>query len=447
MLKKVLVANRGEIAVRIMRACREEGIQTVAVHSDVDRESLHVKMADESVCIGPAKPTESYLNIPALLSAAHVTNADGIHPGYGFLSENSDFAAVCEKSDIVFIGPSTKNIKVMGNKIEARKLMAKAGVPVLPGAEVSSDKNDVILREAEKVGYPLILKAAFGGGGRGMKVVHNPEQLITNIELARTEAGQAFGNDTVYMEKYIQSARHVEFQVVADKKGNVVILGERDCTVQRRHQKLIEESPSPALKASVRQETMQVLAKAMKKIDYSNVGTVEFLLDETGQLYFMEMNTRIQVEHPVTEMVTGIDLLKTQIALANGAALNITQKDVEFRGHAIECRINAEDPIRFRPSVGTITAYHVPGGFGIRVDSALYDGYKVLPFYDSLLAKLIVHGRDRTEAIEKMKGALDELVIEGIQTNIDFHKRVMRHESFLSANYDTAFAQQLSSEA
>jgi acetyl-CoA carboxylase biotin carboxylase subunit len=446
MFKKILVANRGEIAVRIIRACKEEGIQTVAVHSDVDRESLHVKMADESVCIGPAKPTASYLNIPAILSAAHLTNADAIHPGYGFLAENEEFAAVCEKSKIVFIGPAEKDIALMGNKIEARKAMAKLGVPVLPGAEVDSKKSSDILRAAEKVGYPLILKAAFGGGGRGMKIVLNPEQLVASLETARSEAGAAFGDETVYMERYIQSARHIEFQVAADKKGNIVVLGERDCTVQRRHQKLIEESPSPLVSEDLRNEMTEIISRALKKIDYSNVGTIELLMDEKQRLYFMEMNTRVQVEHPVTEMVTGVDIVKLQIALADGAKLNLSQKQIRLNGHSIECRINAEDSVNFRPSVGTISTYHVPGGYGIRVDSALYDGYKVLPFYDSMLAKLIVHGRDRNEAIQKMKCALDELVIEGLNTNIDFHKKVMRHELFNSANYDTTFAQQLSNE-
>lgn len=446
MFKKVLVANRGEIAVRIIRACKEDGIQTVAVHSDVDRESLHVKMADESVCIGPAKPANSYLNIPSILSAAHLTNADAIHPGYGFLAENEEFARVCEKSNFRFIGPDAKSIELMGNKIEARMAVEKVGVPVLPGATVSTGEPDKILKAADKVGYPLILKAAFGGGGRGMKVVNNPEQLLSSIETAKSEAGAAFGDDTVYMEKYLASARHIEFQIVADTKGNVVILGERDCTVQRRHQKLIEESPSPSITSAQRQEITQVLSKAMRKLNYTNVGTVEFLLDNKGKLYFMEMNTRIQVEHPVTEMVTGIDLIKTQMALASGASLNIQQKNFELRGHAIECRINAEDPVHFRPSVGTISTYHVPGGFGVRIDSALYDGYKVLPFYDSLLAKIIVHGRDRNEAIQKMRTALDELVIEGLTCNVDFHKRVMVNEQFIAADYDTTLAQLINVE-
>ena len=445
MFSKILVANRGEIAIRIIRACRQMGIPTVAVHSDADQESLHVKIADESVCIGPATPSESYLNVASIMSAADITGADAVHPGYGFLAENGDFAKVCKQSNLTFIGPSEDNIRLMGNKIEARIAMEKVGVPVLPGREVKSADPEEIKRVATEVGYPLILKAAFGGGGRGMKIVENEDQLVKLVQLAKTEAGQSFGNDTLYMEKYVRNSRHVEFQVMADLKGNIVTLGERDCTVQRRHQKLIEEAPSPAISADKRQEMIGILNKALKKIHYSNVGTVEFLLDENGSLYFMEMNTRIQVEHPVTEMITGIDLIKQQIRLAAGEPLNLTQEDISMQGHSIECRINAEDPERFRPSIGTIAAYHVPGGFGVRVDSLLYDGYKILPFYDSLLAKVIVHGKDRHEAIKKMEAALSEMVVDGIQSNIPFHLKVMRHEQFIDGDIDTAFAQHITS--
>ncbi len=440
MFEKILVANRGEIAIRVLRACKEEGIRTVAVHSDVDADSLHVKLADESVCIGPAKATESYLNIPAILSAADLTDADAIHPGYGFLAETSEFAEVCEKSGVHFIGPDFKSIRLMGDKVKARKTMEKAGLPVLPGAEVESSKADKLQKLAAKIGFPIMIKAAFGGGGRGMKIVRNAKELETSVQIASNEAAQAFGNDSLYMEKFVEHPRHIEFQVLADKQGNVITLGERDCTIQRRHQKLIEEAPSPVITQQKRQEMTTLINRAIKKINYSNVGTIEFLMDEAGNLYFMEMNTRIQVEHPVTEMITGIDLIKAQLELAAGKPLPCQQKDISFRGHSIECRINAEDPVKFQPSVGTISTYHEPGGFGVRVDSSIYNDYKVLPFYDSLLAKIIVHGKDRLEAIAKMKGALGELVIDGIQCNADFHKKVMAHEQFIKGDVDTTFS-------
>jgi acetyl-CoA carboxylase biotin carboxylase subunit len=401
MPEKVLVANRGEIALRIMRACREEGISTVAVHSDVDSESLHVKMADESVCIGPARPAESYLNIHALLSAAEITNAIAIHPAYGFLSENADFADTCRKGGFQFIGPTSKSIRMMGDKIQARKAMEAAGLPVLPGGPVDFNNKKKVEKLVEKIGLPLIIKAVHGGGGRGMKVIHDPSQIWTSLETARAESEAAFGKATVYLEKFLPSSKHIEFQIAADKKGNVVCFGERDCTVQRRYQKLIEETPSPALTKKKREEIIPQICKAMKKIGYTSLGTVEFLADSQNNLYFLEMNTRLQVEHPVTEMATGIDLVKLQINIADGHPLPFKQEDIQPTGHVIECRINAEDPEKFLPSTGTIDGYHVPGGFNVRVDSALYEGYSVLPYYDSLLAKVIVKDRDRGDILLK----------------------------------------------
>ena len=418
LFRKVLIANRGEIALRVIRACRELGIPTVAVYSTADETSLHVKLADEAVCIGPPTSKLSYLNIAAILSAADITGADAIHPGYGFLSENSEFARLCGECKVTFIGPSTANIHAMGEKTRARAIARAAGVPMLPGTTDSVPGVDAALEEAQKIGYPVILKAAAGGGGRGIHVVYNAQQLKSSFDRVSSEAGAAFGNPAMYLEKYCEHPRHVEIQVLCDKYGNRIFLGERDCTIQRRHQKLIEA------------------------VNYENVGTVEFLVDEKKNFYFMEMNTRIQVEHPVTEMVTGIDLIKEQIKSAAGKKLTIKQSDIKIESHAIECRINAEDSERFTPSPGKITALHVPGGFGVRIDSFVYDQYRVVPFYDSMIGKLIVHAPTRLEAIVKMRQALDEYVIEGIKTNINFHKKIMASKKFRDADYDTHFLEE-----
>ncbi len=436
MLDKVVIANRGEIALRILRACRELGIKTVAVHSDIDRNLMHVRLADESVCIGPAASAESYLNIPAIISAAEVTDAVAIHPGYGFLSENADFAERVESSGFTFIGPRPETIRLMGDKISARDAMRKAGVPCVPGSEGPiDDSQDANLRLAKQIGYPVIIKAAGGGGGRGMRVVHAEGALLSSIALTRAEALSAFGNDTVYMEKYLERPRHIEFQVMADNHGNTIHLGERDCSMQRRHQKIIEEAPAPDLTERQRSKLGSLVVEACKRIGYCSAGTFEFLYED-GEFYFIEMNTRVQVEHPVTEMVTGIDIVKQQLLIAGGERLTYRQKDIQFRGHAIECRINAEDPNNFMPSPGTITHFHSPGGPGIRVDSHVYNGYTVPPYYDSMIGKLIAFGDTREAAIRRMDGALSEAVVEGIKTNIPLHRDIVNDANFQRGGTD-----------
>ncbi|MFH1282990.1 MAG: acetyl-CoA carboxylase biotin carboxylase subunit [bacterium] len=443
MFKKVLVANRGEIAVRIIGACKELGLKTVAVHSDIDKESLHVKIADETVCIGPGPATDSYLNIPNIVSAAEISGADAIHPGYGFLAENTYFADVCESCHIKFIGPSKKAIENMGNKSQARKIMKKAGVPIVPGTDscISADDPD-LYKIAKKIGFPIIVKAAAGGGGKGMRIVQDGEALRSAIATAQTEAKASFGNENVYMEKYIEEPRHIEFQILGDRKDKVVYLPERDCTIQRRHQKLIEESPSPVVSSSLRKKMGKAARKVGEAIGYQTVGTVEFLLDKDENFYFMEMNTRIQVEHPVTEMLVGLDLVKEQIKLAAGEKIEYDSDDFKPKGHVMECRINAEDPWQdFVPSPGQIKGLVLPGGFGVRVDTHIYCNYTIPSFYDSLIAKLVVNGGNRSEAIEKMKRALDEFFIEGIATTIPFHKLVMKDEYFQKGTFYTNFIQ------
>ncbi|HVI22087.1 MAG TPA: acetyl-CoA carboxylase biotin carboxylase subunit, partial [Myxococcales bacterium] len=439
MFSKILIANRGEIALRVIRAARELGIKTVAVHSTADVHSLHVRFADESLCIGPPPSKESYLNIPALLSAAEVSGADAIHPGYGFLSENAEFAEMVQHAGLGWIGPRPEMIRLMGNKIRAKEAMKEAGLPQLPGSEGVVKDDRELGRLAEKVGYPVILKAAAGGGGRGMKIVREKEQLQQMYRTASAEALAAFGNGDMYVERYVEHPRHIEIQIVADERGNIIHLGERECSVQRRHQKILEEAPSPALNERLRERMGRVAVDAMRKIRYNNVGTIEFLLDERSDFYFMEMNTRIQVEHPVTESVTGIDLIKEQIRLAAGEELGRTQKSISMKGHAIECRINAEDPVSFAPSPGLITAYHAPGGLGVRVDSGAYEQYRVLPYYDSMVAKLITHGATRNEAIARMSDALNAFVIRGISSNIAFQSALTRHPDFLAGRFHTGF--------
>jgi acetyl-CoA carboxylase, biotin carboxylase subunit len=430
LFKKVLIANRGEIALRVIRACKEMGIATVAVHSEVDREALYVKLADESVCIGPPPAKESYLSIPKILSAVEITNADAVHPGYGFLAENAEFANVCEKCGVAFIGPTSANIDLMGDKLKAREAMTQAGLPMLVGIEVNADQPEETIAAVEKIGLPVIVKATAGGGGKGIKIVRTMEQLLSTLKAAKSEALASFGNSRVYVERYLEEARHIEFQIAADRTGRVIHLGERDCSIQRRYQKVVEEAPSPAVSPEVRRQMGEVVTKAISAIGYQNIGTVEFLMDSQQRFYFLEMNTRIQVEHPVTEAVTGLDLVKLQIRLAAGEPLGFTQEDVRFRGHAIEMRINAEDPDKFYPSAGEITAYHVPGGYGVRVDSGVYDGYAISTYYDSMIGKLIVHAPNRNEAIAKGLVALDEFLIEGIHTNIALHQRILASEEF-----------------
>ena len=446
MFNKILIANRAEIALRIIRAARELGIQTVAVHSTADANSLHVKFADESLCIGPPPSKESYLNIPAILSAAEVSGADAIHPGYGFLSENAEFAEMVQHSGLAWIGPRPEMIRMMGNKVRAKEAMREAGLPQLLGSDgVVRDERE-LTRLAEKVGFPVILKAAAGGGGRGMKIVREKEQLAQMYRTASAEALAAFGNGDMYVERYVERPRHIEIQIVADEHGEVVHFGERECSVQRRHQKMLEESPSPALNDKLRERMGRVAVEAMRRVRYNNLGTIEFLLDERGDFFFMEMNTRIQVEHPVTESVTGIDLVKEQIRLAAGEGLGRSQKSIALRGHAIELRINAEDPETFAPSPGLITAYHAPGGLGVRVDSVAYEQYRVLPFYDSMVAKLIVTADSRPAAIMRGRRALQEYVVEGIKTNIPFHKRLLQFEPFVQGRYDTRTVERLLTE-
>ena len=429
-MQKVLIANRGEIALRVIRACKELGLKTVAVHSTADRELMHLAMADESVCIGPAPATLSYLNIPAIISAAEVTGADGIHPGYGFLAENADFAEQVENSGFTFIGPSAAVIRLMGDKVSAIAAMKETGVPTVPGSDGPLPEDEAeCLKIAQRVGYPVIIKAAGGGGGRGMRVVHEESELIKSIKLTQVEAGAAFGNPMVYLEKFLTNPRHVEVQVLSDGQGNAVHLGDRDCSLQRRHQKIIEEAPAPGIDEKARAEVQARCVQACIDLGYRGAGTFEFLY-ENGEFYFIEMNTRVQVEHPVSEMVTGIDIVKEQILVASGQPLSITQDDVVIRGHAIECRINAEDPRTFMPSPGTVTFYHAPGGNGVHVDSHLYSGYKVPPNYDSLVGKLITYGASRDEALARMRNAIDELVVDGIKTNTPLHRELVRDPGF-----------------
>ena len=429
-MQKVLIANRGEIALRVIRACKELGLKTVAVHSTADRELMHLAMADESVCIGPAPATLSYLNIPAIISAAEVTGADGIHPGYGFLAENADFAEQVENSGFTFIGPSAAVIRLMGDKVSAIAAMKETGVPTVPGSDGPLPEDEAeCLKIAQRVGYPVIIKAAGGGGGRGMRVVHEESELIKSIKLTQVEAGAAFGNPMVYLEKFLTNPRHVEVQVLSDGQGNAVHLGDRDCSLQRRHQKVLEEAPAPYIDEKARAEVLKRCTDACVEIGYRGAGTFEFLYED-GHFYFIEMNTRVQVEHPVSEMVTGIDIVKEQILVASGQPLSITQDDVVIRGHAIECRINAEDPRTFMPSPGTVTFYHAPGGNGVRVDSHLYSGYKVPPNYDSLVGKLITYGASRDEALARMRNAIDELVVDGIKTNTPLHRELVRDPGF-----------------
>jgi acetyl-CoA carboxylase biotin carboxylase subunit len=439
MFRKILIANRGEIALRVLCACRELGISTVAVYSEADRNALHVRFADEAICIGPPRSSESYLNIPQVISAAEIANVDAIHPGYGFLSENANFAEVCEASHITFIGPSPDAIRLMGEKDRARQEMAAAGLPIIPGSPGVVPDEDGARKSAEEIGYPLIIKASEGGGGRGMRIVREKSELLTALQTARAEAEQAFGSPNVYIEKLIERPRHIEFQVLGDRHGSVVHLGERECSIQRRHQKLLEESPSPVVDSKIRKKMGDQVVEALTKIGYSNAGTVEFLREESGKLYFIEMNARIQVEHPVTEMVTGVDLVKAQIRLAAGEKLADVVGAIEFRGHAIECRINAEDPDTFVPSPGRITAFRVPGGPGIRVDTACYADAVIPPYYDSLIAKIIAHGRDRSEAIARMRGALGGFVVEGVKTTIPLHKRILADADFAAGKFDTHF--------
>jgi len=439
MFKKILIANRGEIALRIIHACRELGIKTVAVYSEADENSLHVRFADEDVCIGPAKSADSYLNVPAIISAAEITGADAIHPGYGFLSESAYLAEVCGACHIRFIGPDPSVIKLLGDKARARKAMKKAGLPMLPGSDGPVDGEESALRVAKSIGYPVIIKAVAGGGGRGMRVVRNPSELGTNLRTAQREAEAAFGNGDVYIEKYLENPRHIEFQIIGDHHGNVVHLGERECSIQRRHQKLLEESPSPVISEKIRRKMGSLVVDAAKAVQYTNAGTFEFLMDGEGKFYYMETNTRLQVEHPVTEMITGIDIVKEQIRIAAGLRLGFKQSDVTFTGHSIECRVNAEDPETFAPSPGVIHAFNLPGGPGVRVDSFAHAECTVSPYYDSMIAKIIVHGRDRREAIARMRRTLEMTVIEGIKTSVPLHLKIVNDPDFQAGRLSTGF--------
>ncbi len=440
MLKKVLIANRGEIAVRIIRACREMGVRTVAIYSEADKNALHVQLADEAICIGPAPSNKSYLNIKAILEAACLTGADSIHPGFGFLSENANFAKICQEMGIKFIGPDYKLIELLGNKSKAKETMKRAGVPVVPGSDGLIYSKEQAVNLAEQIKYPVMLKASAGGGGRGIRIAYSKEELEKEYDIVKQEAKVSFNDDSLYLEKFVENPRHVEIQILADEHGNCIHLGERDCSVQRRNQKVLEETPSAILDEKTRKKMGEVAVKAVKEIGYSNAGTIEFLVDKNKDFYFMEMNTRVQVEHPVTEMVTGVDIIKEQIKIASGEELTYKQEDIKFDGHSMEVRINAENPDKnFMPCPGTITGLHVPGGNGIRVDTAIYSGYTVPPTYDSMLAKLIVHGKTREESIAKMKSAVAEFVIEGITTNIDFLLKILENENFKTNNYDTSF--------
>ncbi len=443
MFSKILIANRGEIAVRIIRACREMGIRTVAVYSEADREALHTQLADEAVCIGKAASKDSYLNMERILSATIATKAEAIHPGFGFLSENSRFVEMCEKCNVTFIGPSAQLIAKMGNKSEAKNTMRKAGVPVVPGTKEPIYTTNEAKKAAKAIGYPVMIKASSGGGGKGMRIARNEKELTSHFITAQQESIHAFGDDTMYIEKYVECPRHVEVQIIADKFGNVVHLGERDCSIQRRHQKMIEESPCTALSDKLRKKMGATAVRAAKAVGYENAGTIEFLLDKSGEFYFMEMNTRIQVEHPVSEFVSGVDLVKEQIRVAAGERLSVQQKDIELKGHAIECRINAEDPDHnFMPCPGTITSLHLPGGNGVRMDTAVYAGYTIPPYYDSMIVKVIVYDRDRESAIRKMISTLGEVVIEGVKTNIDFQYDLLNQPDFQSGNITTDFIPQ-----
>lgn len=435
MIKKVLIANRGEIALRIHRACHELGIETVAVHSTADEDAMHVRLADQAVCIGPPPVQESYLYIPAILTAANITDADAIHPGYGFLSENAEFARIVEEHGLTFIGPSPGHIATMGDKIAAKAAVASLGIPVVPGSDGAVANDEEARRVADEIGYPLLVKASAGGGGRGMQIVESADMLETALGMARSEAGTAFGNDTVYLERFLGAPRHIEIQVMADEAGNVVHLGERDCSLQRRHQKVLEEAGSPVITADQRDEIGGIVCRALQQFGYRNAGTIEFLYED-GEFYFIEMNTRLQVEHPVTEMITNRDLVREQIRIAMGEKLSFTQADIQFSGHAIECRINAESPETFAPSPGRVTDYHPPGGLGVRVDSALYAGYSVPPYYDSLVSKLVVHGANREECLMRLRRSLEEYVIDGIETTIPLHQRIIATEEFNEGQYD-----------
>ena len=440
MLKKVLIANRGEIAVRIIRACREMGIRTVAVYSEADKNALHKTLADESVCIGPAPSSKSYLNIKAILEAACLTGADSIHPGFGFLSENAKFAKLCEDIGIKFIGPKYELIELLGNKSKAKETMKSAGVPVVPGSKGLIKSKSQVIELAKKIKYPVILKASAGGGGRGIRIAYTEEELKKEYDIVKQEAKISFNDDSLYMEKFIENPRHIEIQILADEHGHCIYLGDRDCSIQRRNQKIMEETPSSFISDEIRNKMGEVAVKAVKEIGYSNAGTIEFLVDKNKDFYFMEMNTRVQVEHPVTEMVTGVDIIKEQIKIASGEELSYSQEDIKINGHSLEVRVNAENPSKnFMPCPGTITGLHLPGGNGIRVDTAIYDGYTVPQNYDSMLAKIIVHGKNREESIEKMKSAIAELVIEGIDTNRDFLYQILENEDFVNNNYDTSF--------
>jgi acetyl-CoA carboxylase biotin carboxylase subunit len=448
MFRKVLIANRGEIALRVICACKELGIRTVAVYSEADRDSLHVRFADEAICIGPARSNLSYLNVPSVISAAEITNADAIHPGYGFLSENADFAEVCETSGLAFIGPRPDVTRLMGFKQHAREAMAKAGVPILPGSQGILDSAEEGLELAESIGYPVLLKASAGGGGRGMRIVNEKSELPSQLAAAQAESEAAFSCGDIYLEKFIIAPRHIEFQILADLYGSVEVLGERECSVQRRHQKLIEESPSGAVTPELRKTISEKLAGALSAVGYTNAGTVEFVMDSAGDLYFIEVNARIQVEHPVTEFVTGIDLVKGQLMVAAGARVDeVTRGPVELRGHALECRINAEHPTTFVPSPGRLTSLNLPGGIGVRVDTAAYHGSVIPPYYDSLIAKLITYGRDRTESIARMNRALEMFVVEGIHTSIPLHRRILAHRDFIAGNINTSFIARMEEES
>ena len=439
LFKKVLIANRGEIAVRIIRACRELGIKTTVVYSSIDNNTLPVRLADEAICIGPAPSGQSYLNIPAIISSAEITDSEAIHPGYGFLAENPQFVEACTASNITFIGPSAENIRIGGNKSKARQIMKKNGVPVVPGSDKPVTDHEEAIKVAKKIGYPVILKASAGGGGKGMRIVNDAKDLVQLYHMAQREAFAAFGNGDMYIEKYISDMRHIEVQILADNKGNIVHLGERDCSIQRRHQKLIEEAPFIFANAKFRKKVGEIAIKAARAMKYRNAGTIEFILDSNNKLYFMEINTRIQVEHPVTEMITDIDIIKEQIKLAAGMPLGLKQQDIKFSGHSIECRVNAEDPENFIPSPGTVSLFIPPGGHGVRTDTAAFSGWKVPAHYDSLIAKVIVHGRDRTEALTKIKRALGEFIIEGIKTTIPFHLKILDNPDFQNGEFNTHF--------